>query len=78
MSTRACLIAALIVTGCATHHRPDYDTTVTDLVPDCANRDAQIRYLWKLKSVKTQTTDDEKLYNKTIDMQIQRLALYCQ
>lgn len=77
MSTRACLIAALILTGCATHHRPDYDS-ITDLVPDCANRDAQVRYLWKLKSVKTQLSDDELLYDKTIDIQIQRLIVYCQ
>ena len=76
MSVRACLIAALVLTGCATHHRPDYDA-ITDLVPDCANRDAQIRYLWKLKSVKTQPSDDESLYNQTIEMQIQRLVLYC-
>jgi hypothetical protein len=63
--------------GCASHHRPDYET-ITDLVPDCANRDAQIRYLSKLKRIKAQSSDDEQLYNRTIDIQIQRLVVYCQ
>lgn len=71
-----CLITALILTGCATHHRPDYEA-ITDLVPDCANRDAQVRYLSKLKKVKAQSSDDEQLYNRTIDIQIQRLSVYC-
>ena len=76
MGNCCCLILALILSGCAVHHRPDYDKTVTDLVPDCANRDAQIRYFLKLKNVKTD--QDVRLYNQTIDIQIQRLIVYCQ
>jgi len=77
MSARCCLILALLLAGCATQHRPSYDKTVTDLVPDCANKDAQIRYLTKLKRFPAKLEDDELLYNQTINIQIQRLQWYC-
>lgn len=75
MAPGYCLILCCLLAGCATQHRPDYNVAVTNLVPDCANRDAQIRYLDKLK--RFPTTDNERLYNKTIDIQIERLLWYC-
>lgn len=77
MSARYCLIVLLVLSGCATQHRPDYQET-TVLVPDCANRDAQIRYYAKLKRFPVVNSDDVALYNRTIDIQIERLTWYCQ
>lgn len=71
------LILVLLLAGCATQHKPDYET-VTNFTPDCANRDAQIRYLSKLRRFPAQWDDNEVLYNKTIDVQVQRLSWYCQ
>lgn len=76
MASRYGLIVLCLLAGCATQHRPSYDVAVTNLVPDCANRDAQIRYLDKLK--RFPTSEDQRLYNKTIDIQIERLVWYCQ
>ena len=69
------LVAALV--GCATQSRPDYQA-VTDFYPDCANRDAQIRYLSKLQRFPVKGSDDTALYNQTLRIQIERLTHYCQ
>ena len=76
MAFRYSLIVLLLVTGCATQHKPNYEA-VTNFTPDCANKDAQIRYLNKLRRFPAQWDDDERLYNKTIDIQLQRLNWYC-
>lgn len=76
MALRYCLIALCLV-GCATQSRPDYQA-VTDLFPDCANRDAQVRYLTKLQRFPVRGNDDPQLYNQTLKIQIERLTYYCQ
>ena len=75
MAYRKCLIV-LLLAGCATQHKPPYEA-ITDLVPDCANRDAQVRYLDKLRHKKAVDVDNN-VYNKTINIQIERLIYYCQ
>ena len=70
------IVLATALAGCATQHKPDY-VAVTDFSPDCANRDAQIRYMTKLKMFDSKDQDDYR-YNKTIDIQIERLTYYCQ
>lgn len=72
----ACLIA-LLLAGCATQHRPEYNKTVTYLEPDCANKMAQVRYYEKLKKFPVMGDDDMVQYNRTIDLQIERLYWYC-
>ena len=76
MAFRYCLIVLLFVTGCANQHRPPY-YTVTELAPDCANAGKHIRYLNKLKQTPVRGDDDQYLYDRTIDIQIDRLKHYC-
>lgn len=67
----------MVVSGCATQHRPLYDA-VTELNPNCKNKDAEIRYLTKLKRFPTQGDVSTKAYDQTLDIQIDRLNFYCQ
>ena len=76
MAYRYCLIIVMLA-GCATQHRPEYHT-MTEFYPDCANRDSQIRYMHKLKSLPVKSGDDKVLYDKTLNVQIERLVFYCQ
>lgn len=76
MALRYSLIAALLLVGCATHHRPPYET-VTELQPDCVNAGRHIRYLNSLKNYPVQSGDDQYLYDRTIDIQVARLNHYC-
>lgn len=71
------LVAALA--GCASQHRPPY-SAVTNFNPDCANRDARIRMLtkWKRFPLDPNSTVTQSEYDRTIDVQIERLKHYCQ
>lgn len=73
--TRLILVLVTALAGCATQHKPNYDA-VTNFTPDCANKDAQIRYLSKLKRFQSVDVSDSK-YNRTIDIQVDRLRYYC-
>ncbi len=77
MAHRYGLILCAVLVGCATQHRPEYQA-VTDLFPDCANRDAQIRYLSKLQRFPVKGDDNSALYDQTLRIQIERLIHYCQ
>jgi hypothetical protein len=66
-----------LVVGCSTQRRPDYEQ-ITVLVPDCANRDSQIRYLNKMARFNPSRQDDRSIYDQTISLQIERLEYYCQ
>ena len=78
METRLCLIAVILaLVGCSTQRRPDYEQ-VTYLVPDCANRDGQIRYLNKMARFAPGHGDNRSIYDQTISLQIERLNHYCQ
>lgn len=76
MASRYAVILCVALAGCATQHRPDYQA-VTEFYPDCANRDAQIRYMYKLQKFPT-NSDNTELYNRTLRVQMERLAHYCQ
>ena len=76
MANRYCLILVAALVGCATQSRPEFQA-VTDFYPDCANRDAQIRYLHKLQRFPVKGNDETALYDKTLKVQIERLAYYC-
>ena len=69
------MLCAVLV-GCATQHKPEYQA-VTEFYPDCANRDAQIRYLSKLQRFPVQDDTATDLYNQTLRIQIDRLIFYC-
>ena len=75
------LILAMVLTAaisaCATQHRPPY-SSVTELSPDCANGAAHIKYLTQLKQLPTLHQDNRYLYDRTIEIQIDRLTYYCQ
>lgn len=78
MEIRLCLIVVVLaLVGCSIQRRPDYEQ-VTYLVPDCANRDGQIRYLNKMTRFKAGPQDDKSIYDQTISLQIERLKHYCQ
>ena len=77
MASRYAVILCLAMAGCATQHRPEYQA-VTEFYPDCANRDAQIRYLYKLQGFPVKDDSDTDLYNRTLRIQMERLAIYCQ
>jgi hypothetical protein len=62
--------------GCATRTKPDYEM-ITNFIPDCKNEDAQIRFLTKLKRFKTTGDVSDKKFDKTVDIQIERLQYYC-
>ena len=77
MAYRYGLMLCAVLVGCATQSRPEYQA-VTDLFPDCANRDAHIRYLSKLQRFPVKGDDNTALYNQTLRIQIERLNHYCQ
>jgi ABC-type enterochelin transport system substrate-binding protein len=68
----------IALVGCGTQTKPPYQA-VTDFAPDCANKAARIRYYTKLKNTSPDLYSDvsESRYNKTIDIQIERLNHYC-
>ena len=79
MVSRYCLIALVIaLVGCGTQTKPPYQA-VTDFSPDCANKAARIRYYTKLKTVNSEVYPEvsDSQYNKTLDIQIDRLRYYC-
>lgn len=69
------VIAYILVSGCATLTKPSYDA-VTNFAPDCANAASQIRYLTDIKRFPSTDMPNDK-FNRTIDIQIERLAYYC-
>jgi hypothetical protein len=78
MEIRLCLIVVVLaLSGCSIQRRPNYEQ-VTYLVPDCANRDGQIRYLNKMTRFNPNHRDDKSIYDQTISLQIERLKHYCQ
>jgi len=50
---------------------------MTELAPDCRNASMHIRYLNSLRNLPVQRGDDLYTYNRTIDLQIERLRHYC-
>lgn len=77
------LIAILLNMDCLPPPpRPVYQElwTVYGPSPDCANRDAHIRYLKGLKDKPLRTGDTVTVeqYNQAIDMYVERLEWYCE
>jgi outer membrane murein-binding lipoprotein Lpp len=76
MKDHLVLAACLVLAGCATQQKPNYEM-VTNFTPDCRNVDAQVRYLSKMKRFDSQGDVSNKKFNTTIDIQIERLYFYC-
>ena len=71
------VIVALALAGCSTASKPGYES-ITNFAPDCANEEAQVRYLNKLKQYPAHKGDvSDNKYNQTVDIQIERLRTYC-
>ena len=66
----------LTLAACASQHRPPY-SSITELAPDCRNAGMHIRYLDSLRTLPVQRGDDQYTYDRTIDLQIERLRHYC-
>jgi hypothetical protein len=76
MKIHLVLAACLVLAGCATQQKPAYEM-VTNFTPDCRNEDAQIRYLTKMKRFDSEGDISNKKFNTTVDIQIERLQIYC-
>jgi Tfp pilus assembly protein PilP len=76
MKIHLVLAACLVLAGCATQQKPVYEM-VTNFTPDCRNEAAQIRYLTKMKRFDSEGDISDKKFNTTIDIQIERLQIYC-